>query len=165
MSVSTLGGRTRARAAAAGEALQEPSTGPAEAMKVALAALEAQVARMSNDRQLADSALAAARAETAAARAATEALRLTLGEAMDARAAAQAELAGVRAEIEGVRAQLAAERAGGSSLQLRLAEAIAVSGKSVTFPAAADPVAYEIDMTNRDINGRPRVVLLKPVKS
>jgi len=122
----------------------------------------AEVAMGMHDEHMAElqAALEAAQARATAAEEHAASLHARLEREAELRAHAQADLAAERAAREGVVAQLTQARETSTSLNARLEQAIAAGAER----EPAKPWTYEIDMSNRDLNGRANRMLLKPVK-
>lgn len=123
----------------------------------------AEVAAGMHAEHLSELEAALASAKTTAARAEERAqhLQARLDQEGALRAQAQADLAAERAAREGVVALLTRERETTGTLNQRLEQAIAGAVQREKVP---DPATYVLDMTNRDPNGRTRLVVLRPQK-
>lgn len=109
-----------------------------------------------------------------AERARADSLQKALSAEVESRAGLQAELTAARAQLEaqraaanaatdGLKEQLGRERELSNALTAQIGRA-PPPAPPVVMPAPAAPVAYEVIVADRDVNGRQRRLLLKPLK-
>lgn len=138
-----------------------PST---EELKAQIIALQADFARVSAERDSLATALEAARASAASERVRGDSLATQLNEEIRARAGESAAKASAEAAIRRLEAQLASDQESRQALHARLEQAIAAAAQRPPVAPPAAPVAYELVMRTRDVNGRMQNALLRPVK-